>query len=125
MYGIEIMNPRALAAYERWVKIIPAPDLPPSTRPDGGIDIVDFRGYRFLSDLPLDDSPPLMRYEHFKAPMLRKFRHADETIRWCRRIGQGAEGVVYRVRFGEHGRSLALKVGSPKPRGFCRLSAEC
>lgn len=45
MSNIRTMAPRDLEAYDRWVKIIPAPELPPSNRVDGGLDIFDFRGF--------------------------------------------------------------------------------
>src|SRR5690606_26018201 len=92
--------------------VVHPPEIAPSTRPDGGLDVVDFRGYRFLSDLPLDDSAPLLRYKHFVAPMLRQFPRAGESIQYRKRIGQGGEGAVYRVRFGGDGQNLALKIVS-------------
>lgn len=93
-------------------KIVPAPETPPSTRPDGGLDIRDFSGNRFLSDLPLDDSPPLMKYQNFIAPLLRRFPQHDQRINFRKRLGQGLEGVVYRVWFGSGPPQFALKIVS-------------
>lgn len=59
---------------------------------------------RWLSDLPMNDPSK----KSWSKPQLRRFAHANEPIEFLELLGQGGEGVVYRVRI--EGVVYALKI---------------
>lgn len=69
----------------------------------------------WLSDLPIDDQSE----KSWSKPQLRRFVHSDKPIEFLEILGQGGEGVVYRVRI--EGVVYALKIVSIPfliPRGL-------
>lgn len=59
---------------------------------------------RWLSDLPMND-PTRKRTSK---PQLRRFIHHDKPVHYRKCLGEGTEGVVYRVRI--EGSIYALKI---------------
>lgn len=86
------------------------PSLHPSVREDGALDVFDERGRRFISDLFLDNSSPLLKWENFKHPLLRQFPKHGQTIKWHKCEGQGVEGGVFKATFGDDGTPYAVKI---------------
>lgn len=60
----------------------------------------------WLSDLPTDDPSK----KSWSKPQLRRFVHSDKPIEFLELLGQGGEGVVYKVRI--EGVVYALKMVS-------------
>lgn len=80
----------------------------PPTRPDGAIDVYNYKGQRFLSAHFLE-TPPLMRWNDFCKPLLGQFPKHHVPIKWHGCVGCGAEGGVFKVSFGKDG-PYALKL---------------
>ncbi|KAK3363943.1 hypothetical protein B0T25DRAFT_418272, partial [Lasiosphaeria hispida] len=56
----------------------------------------------------------------FKHPALRRCRFDPETIKWCGLVGDGDEGCVFKVQFGDEG-PFAVKIfwnSVPQPGGI-------
>lgn len=68
---------------------------------------------RWLSDLPMDD-PGMKSWSN---PQLRRFVHSDKPIEYLELLGEGGEGVVYRVRI--EGVVYALKIVGDFHFYFC------
>lgn len=80
----------------------------PSTRPDGAINVYNYKGQRFLS-AHLLETPRPMKWKNFCKPLLRQFPKHHVPIRWHGCVGCGAEGGVFKVSFGDDG-PYALKL---------------
>lgn len=80
----------------------------PPTRPDGAINVYNYKGQRFLS-AHLLETPPPMKWKDFCKPLLRQFPKHDTPIKWHGCVGCGAEGGVFKVSFGGDG-PYALKL---------------
>ncbi|KAK2793820.1 hypothetical protein FQN50_009975 [Emmonsiellopsis sp. PD_5] len=61
---------------------------------------------RWLSELPWDGST--QPKSEFSRPLLRRFAHHEEKIKYLEFLGSGGEGVVYRVTIA--GREYAMKI---------------
>ena len=80
----------------------------PPTRPDGAINVYNYKGQRFLSEHLLETPPP-MKWKDFCRPLLRRFPKHHVPIKWHGCVGCGVEGGVFKVSFGGDG-PYALKL---------------
>lgn len=80
----------------------------PPTRPDGAINVYNYKGQRFLSEHLLETPPP-MKWKDFCRPLLRRFPKHRVPIKWHGCVGCGVEGGVFKVSFGGDG-PYALKL---------------
>jgi hypothetical protein len=76
----------------------------------------------FLNSEPMEGDPPC-QWDDFLIPQLRRFPHGIEALAWQDYLGNGAEGCVSIVKFGDGVNlgPLALKVVS----GFCLALNYC
>ncbi|KAJ3464699.1 hypothetical protein MRS44_009485 [Fusarium solani] len=80
----------------------------PPTRPDGAINVYNYKGQRFLS-AHLLETPPPMKWKGFCKPLLRQFQKHHVPIKWHGCVGCGVEGGVFKVSLGGDG-PYALKL---------------